>query len=559
MNLKKIKKVKWLNAAYFLASGAIMLGTIAWKFPDGVDMVKVARVIEAFGSVYREVSNKFVDDINQDEFMVAAFKAMLKTLDPYTTYIDQKDKTELDLLLQNQYGGAGINISERDSALFVTELLDNYPAKRSGLRIGDRIISINDTNLTASSSERMREIIRGKPGGELKFVIQRGNATNPLTFRLQRELIQAISIPYFSLIADSVGYIKLARFTQGSPNEFRNALAQIQSNGKINSLIIDLRENGGGLLESAVSIASTFMPKGTLIVSTKGKEVSSSKYFYTEDEPILKDVRVVVLVNKNSASASEILAGAVQDHDAGVLMGQPTFGKGLVQTLHWVGNDIQLKITTARYYTPTGRCIQKYSYDKNGKPVVTNDSLQHEFITSAGRNVKSSGGIFPDSLVSVDTTSINYMLYKSWAYFDYANILTSNLQSLPNNFSLTNEQISGFTKYLLSLPPKKLPENLLLRQARELEELAKNQGASQILTNKINDLKQESAKALNLSINANKSTISRNILREVLARFNTQKDRIEYGLSDDIQLQTAIKFLASKKNYFAILHREDKR
>ncbi|MFZ1571709.1 MAG: S41 family peptidase [Candidatus Kapaibacterium sp.] len=554
--MKIIKKIN--KKSIFIFVIILLIGSIAWKLPDNVDYIRIAKVTETFASVYREVSLRFIDTINHEDFIVTGIKSMLKTLDPYTTYIDKNDKNELDLLLQNQYGGAGISVFARDSSLFINELLDNYPAKKVGLRIGDKIISINDINLQNSTVEKMREVIRGTPGGVLKFVIKRGAIPQPISYSLIRELIQAKSISYSGLLNDSTGYIKLTRFSQGAPLEFKSALKELQVKNSISSLVIDLRDNGGGLLESAVSIASNFVPKGSLIVSTKGRDTNDVKYIYTEEVPILKNVKIAVLINKNSASASEILAGAIQDLDAGVILGQPSFGKGLVQTLHWIGQNIQLKITTARYYTPSGRCIQKYTYDKSGKAIITNDSIQHEFLTTSGRNVKSSGGILPDSILAVDTSSFVSQLNRSWVFFDYATLLTSNMNSIPIDFKISNDIANSFFKYVISLPSNKLPDNFVYKKVKEFETFAKDKNVSNLIINSISEIKNESIKNINLSLNSNKDNISRYILREVYSRFNGTKDRVQLGLIDDNQLQSTIIFLQSKVNYYSMLHKDIK-
>jgi len=390
----------------------LILATFAGAAPPANEMdlyLQIKENIGLFGTVYREISSKYVDQVDPEAFMRAGIEGMLSTLDPYTVFLDDDAADDLHIMTAGQYGGVGIEIGVRgkDKVLTVISPIEDTPAERQGIRPGDRIIEIEGHSTAGFTTDQAAEYLRGDPGTKVNMLIERLGVAEPLSFTLERAMITVRDVTFAGMLDGGVGYIKLARFSRNAGEEVRKAVEDLKARGMA-GLILDLRRNPGGLLPAAVEVTQNFVPKGVEIVSTQGRDPESRRSYTSQVEPVAPDVPLVVLVDEGSASASEIVAGALQDLDRAVVVGKTSFGKGLVQTLVDFKEGKALKITTARYYTPSGRLIQKMDYFGDDSesivhlaPASDSSAALEQYHTRAGRIVYGGGGITPDLEVSL--------------------------------------------------------------------------------------------------------------------------------------------------------------
>ncbi|MGA2298961.1 MAG: S41 family peptidase, partial [FCB group bacterium] len=481
-----MKNIKVLLIIFFLITGSLVLSASNDDY-----YFKINKSFEIFGAVIRELSSNYVDEIDPEDMIDDGIDGMLKNLDPYTTYIDNKDNEDLDIITNGSYSGLGITVSIRDSMLTIIDIHDGFSAQRNGVRIGDRIYKIDSVNLLHQSTDELRKYTRGKPGTTVILWVIRNGMKDTIAITLQREEIKINNVSYSGMINDSVGYIKLDRFSRFSAEEVRNALNELKRNDKFHCLILDLRDNPGGLLESAVAISEIFLKSGSPIVSTKGRNHKEERMYRSVLPPVDKDTRLAVLINRMSASASEILAGAIQDLDRGIIVGERSFGKGLVQTIFDLPYNNSLKITTAKYYTPSGRCIQRLDFHNKVKSNIDkSDSIFH---TKNGRIVIESNGIMPDSLVNEKPFSdFTKQLLRDDVFFDFANDYSSELKKLPEGFQVNPKLISLFKDYINK--KNKKYDTPLRAKILELEKLAKEENVSQKMYKEIENLKNNSSK-----------------------------------------------------------------
>src|ERR1041384_1457247 len=426
---------KWFVAGI---AGIIIAGCgvfVGFRMADSDYFFKINKSIDIFGRVYKEVSLNYVDEVDPEKFMEAGIDGLLGTLDPYTNFISESESDEVELITTGKYGGIGVTIGSRDGVITVITLMEGYSAQRQGIQPGDRILEIDGKSVVGYKPEAVRSMTRGEPGTELHLKVDRDGEPKPLDFVLVREEIQLHNVSYADFIGDGIAYVRLERFSRGAGDEVRLAIKDLRLKGPINGGILDLRDNPGGLLDVAVDIVEKFARKGSLVVSTRGRKPESERKFFVTEEPMLPDVPLALLVNRNSASASEIVAGAIQDLDRGIIIGTRTFGKGLVQTITPLSYNTQLKITTAKYYTPSGRCIQEIDYmhrNKDGVFAITPDSLRRVFKTLKGRKQFESGGIQPASLVPEPVRSDVYSdLLRKSMYFKFATRFVTNKKEQP--------------------------------------------------------------------------------------------------------------------------------
>ena len=428
---------------------ATSVGFIAIQNSDR--FFEVRKSIDLFGAVYRDVINDYVDPVSPQMLMRKGVDAMLASLDPYTVYMDKQNSGEIDLLTRGKYGGIGVSIGMADGKVIITGVIDGYSAQRQGLRIGDQIIAIDTTDVSTLKLDQVSQMIRGEAGTSVTLTIKREGEEKPFRVVLIRSEVRLKAVSFYGIVDSSIGFIKLDQFSRGSDEEVRDALVDLMARKKLKGLILDLRNNPGGLLEAAVHIAELFVPKGSVIVQTKGRDPSSDKKYISDRDPIAPNLPIAVLVNGNSASASEIVTGCLQDLDRAIVVGTNTFGKGLVQTILPLGPDAQLKITTARYYTPSGRCIQKINYNlsRDGENPIIPDSLRKEFKTADGRDVFASGGIAPDSVVAgAHFSDYVLQLMRGGYFFNYATEFRSEHDSISDNFTAGKNVLDSFHKYV---------------------------------------------------------------------------------------------------------------
>ncbi len=518
--------------------------------PDNDYFLKINKSIDVFGKVYKEITTNYIDEVDPEKFMQAGIDGMLETLDPYTVYIDREDGDEVDLLTTGKYGGIGVTIGLRDGAIQVLSVMDGYSAQRQGINPGDKILEVDGVKVSSKKPDEVRALTRGEPGTEVTVLVEREGESAPLQFVLIREEIQVKNITYANFIENGIGYVRLERFSRRAGEELRQSIKELKLKGELKGVILDLRGNPGGLLDAAVDVVSKFVPKGSLIVSTKGRHPEGDKKYYSTEEPLLPDTPLMLLTDRNSASASEIVCGSLQDLDRALIVGTRTFGKGLVQTILPLNYGAQLKITTARYYIPSGRSIQEIDYihkDKNGVFSTFADSLKKEFTTAHGRKVYEHGGIAPDSTVKAEEPGpmIKELLRKSLV-FKFANkyvVTHKGLSVTP----LKEEVVEQFRKFL---EEQKFDfEDESGTKLKELRDFAEKQHYSKEALAEIDALKNDLGKEKPRAFDRYQDHIKHELEVELMARVNGEQGRIEASPHGDVQLAAAVEMLKNPKLY----------
>lgn len=521
---------------------------------------EISKNLEIFSKVYKEITFNYVDEINTSEFIKAGIRGMLEKLDPYTVYFDESGKSDVDMLTNGKYGGIGVTIGVLNNKVKITEIMDGYPAQRQGLRIGDIILEVDGFKVSVENYDEVSPRVKGEPGTQLELKILRNSYGDTLTFKLIREEIQLKSLFYYGFYPPNSNnvYLKLNNFNKTAAAEIQNAIKKLRAEKEIKSILIDLRGNPGGLLESAIEVSDKFLDKNLLIVSTRGKEKSSERKYFSNEEPIFKNEKVIVLINENSASASEIVAGAIQDHDRGIILGTQSFGKGLVQTITPITNEVSLKITTAKYYTPSGRCIQKVDYSKNNKVVKGLDlNSTTDFFTDNNRRVFSAGGISPDTLVesSLKNNLIEELLAQG-LIFEFVDKYSTENNLL--NFEKDND-MNIFTKFLEFVSNK--PEKIKIESAKKINELITQMKKDELDESYIKDLININKKIENYTTNLlekNKSIILSLLKIELVRRYYGSKKSLEESLKSDNQVSVALKLCTNENIYYQILSKNNR-
>ncbi len=530
-----------LAALLVLCSGFVLTG-------DSDMYLKVDRGITLFGKVYKEITANYVDEVDPEKFMEAGIEGMLGTLDPYTVYISREESDEVDLMTNGKYGGIGVTIGVRDGAMRIISVMDGYSAQRQGLIPGDVLLAVDGVSVENKKPDDVRNLTRGEPGTSVRVTIQREGETKPLEFTLTREEVQLRNVTYADYVAPGIGYIRLERFSRRAGEEVRQAIKELQVKGDLKGVVLDLRGNPGGLLDAAVEVASKFLPKGSLIVSTRGRAPDSEKKYVSSEDPALPTTPVVVLTDHGSASASEIVAGSLQDLDRAVIVGTRTFGKGLVQTILPLSYGAQLKITTARYYTPSGRCIQEIDYqhrDKNGVFVITPDSLRKEFKTEHGRPVFERGGIVPDSVVDeLDEGPMVRELGKKGMFFNFANHYASTHQDAKFD-TVTPETLKEFKDFLAEQKFDYVEDSET--KVKDLEKTAEQSHMSKDVLSELDRVQTLIEKNKEHAFDRYRDHLTDELSQELAARYKGERGRIAASLQDDQQLDVAIGLLSHRK------------
>jgi carboxyl-terminal processing protease len=517
--------------------------------------LKINKNIDIFGRVYKEISTSYVDEIDPEKFMQAGIDGMLETLDPYTVFYGDKEGEEIDLITHGQYGGVGISIGARDGYITVIAPMEGYSAQKQGIRAGDRIIEINGEKIFNMNPDSVRSRVRGEPGTEVRMKIEREGEKDPLDFVLMREEIQVNNVSYSGYLDNGIGYIRLDRFSRRAGDEVRQSIKDLKAKGELRGIILDLRNNPGGLLETAVDIVSKFVPKGSTIVTTRGRKSDEEKMYTANEEPIAGDIPLAILVNKNSASASEIVAGAIQDLDRGVIVGTRSFGKGLVQTITPLSFNTSLKITTARYYTPSGRSIQEIDYmhkNKDGVFLVTPDSLKHEFTTENGRRVLDANGIAPDSVIKEEEHSALYLeLIRKAMFFRFATHYVSLHRTGSADFSVDDALLKEFEEYLRT--QKFEFKDDAERKLSEMKDVVQKEKYSSGVLASLESIGKQLEKEKASAFFRHVDELRNELQEEIVGRYAGERGRIKASLSYDRQTLATAALLASKKGYTALL------
>ena len=435
----------------------------------------IFRCSDIYNSVWRELDINYVDTLNHEKLNDIAINSMLQSLDPYTVYIPEQQEEDLKAMTTGIYGGIGAVVQKHNDYVVISEPRYGLTAYKNGILAGDEIVSIDNENMKGKTVSYVSNKLKGIPGSEIKLKLRRHGENKPIEKTFRREAIHINSIDYYGVVADSIGYIALTDFTDQSYSDFKVALTALKDKN-IKRLVIDLRNNGGGLVSEAVNIASMFLPKGTNIVSMRDKSAKNERKYKTPFVPIMPDIPLAIIVNENSASASEILAGAFQDLDRAVIVGARSFGKGLVQAIRQLPYGGYLKVTTAKYYLPSGRCIQSIDYDgsTSERPKTIPDSLTNKFKTVGGRTVRDKSGITPDvSVESEKGNYISYYLFTDNIIFDFATQYYYSHPKIenPSTFNITDDEYNSFISFVKSKNfTYKLESEKMLSQLRKLVE-----------------------------------------------------------------------------------------
>lgn len=517
---------------------------------------ELSKNLEIFSSVYKNLHLNYVDEINPGDLMKTAIDAMLAKLDPYTNYIPEANLEDAKLQLMGQYGGIGAVIHEKDGKIFISEPYQNLPADKAGFKAGDIILEVNGQSSNDRTSDQVKEFLRGQAGSEIKLKVLRDGKEIEKTFL--REEITIDNVPYYGIVGKEIGYIKLNEFTNGAANNVLNAFKELKKqNNDLKGLILDLRGNGGGLLTDAVSIVNMFVEKGQNIVSTKGKIVERNQTFKTTLNPVDLNIPIVVLTDNFSASASEIVSGSLQDLDRAVIMGQRTFGKGLVQNIIPLTYNAQMKVTVSKYYIPSGRCIQAIDYshrDEQGNAINIPDSLKVAFKTKGGRTVYDGFGIEPDIIIASEYASpIIISIITKFLAFDFATEFVKQNTTIPSpkDFKITDEIYNQFVSFVKDKDHSY--STITERMLSELEEMAKKEKYSQEIEKSIEELKGKIENDKNNDFIKFKDDIKEILLSEIVVRYHYQKGRIEALLNLDKEVLKAIELLSNSKEYNKIL------
>ena len=515
---------------------------------------EINKNLELFGKVYKEISFNYVDEVDPEQFMRAGIQGMLASLDPYTIFIDEKKKEDIDLITNGKYGGIGISIGVRDDKVTIVEVMEGYSAQRQGLEVGDIIIEAAGVKIGTDNLDEISSLVKGDPGTTVSLKIVRDELKDTIDFDVVREEVIIKNLTYAGFYPEGSNnlYLKLSNFSRSASEEIRDAIKDAKAQKEIKSVVLDLRGNPGGLLDIAVDICDKFLPKDYLIVSTKGRSPSSIKEFYSTQEPLLKDAKLIVLIDGGSASASEIVAGAIQDHDRGIILGTKSFGKGLVQTITPLSYNTSLKITTAKYYTPSGRCIQKIDYSDNNDVIAEEDSIvSGKFLTDHKRVVYSKGGISPDTTIAFNIEGkLTQELLAHGLFFKFANHYY--YQHTDENYNSIKDEdlLTQFKDFINN-------ENFVYKSDAEdhVDELISDlSGNYPNLTNEVGRLKAEITNLKKNDFNLYKDEILRELRTEIAYRYLGSDARIKEQLNCDMQFQSALNIFNNPIVYNKLLH-----
>ena len=516
---------------------------------------EISKSIDIYNSLLRELNLNYVDEINPAELNEAAIDAMLSGLDPYTVFIPESEIESYRLMTTGEYGGIGALIQYDGEYTRISEPYEGWPAQRAGLQAGDAILSVNGIDTHKKPTDQVSELLKGQPGTEVKLVIKRYGMEKPLEFTLKREKVKIDNVSYSTVFDNGIGYVSFGSFTKEAASEMKQHLLEMRKDHELKGFIIDLRGNGGGLLNEAVDIVNFFIPKGKPVVATKGKSQQAAHAYATTNAPIDEQLPLAILVDGGSASASEILAGAIQDYDRGVVIGQRTFGKGLVQNILPLSYNTQMKVTVAKYYIPSGRCIQEIDYShKKDTTNVKNDTLGKPFKTMAGRTVYEGHGIMPDVKVEpIQYATATAYLYAKNYIFDFATKYVHEHKSIApaKDFQIDDATYNDFMRFVKEKGFSYTTESE--KALADLKKTAKEEGYLESLGTQIEALENKLLADKENDLIKNRKDIEDLLRLEIVSRYYFQVGRIEASLTNDEDLNEAFDILLDKNRYESIL------
>ncbi|MGI4874782.1 MAG: S41 family peptidase [Janthinobacterium lividum] len=533
------------------------LGLVSFRAAsDSERYFEIAKNLDIFATLFKEVNTYYVDEVTPGKLMKTGIDGMLRSLDPYTNYIPEDDIEDFRTMTTGQYGGIGAFIVKRNGKTIVQSATEGYPAQKAGLLPGDEILTINSINLEKKTNADISKLLKGQANSVVKLMVTRYGQDKPVEINVTRDKIQVNNVPYYGMLTADIGYFQLSGFTMDAGREVRDAVTKLKEKGA-KKLVFDIRDNPGGLLNEAVNISNLFVDKGMDVVSTKGKVTEWNKVYKALDLPLDTQIPIAIITSNRSASASEIVSGVLQDYDRAVLVGERTFGKGLVQATRPLSYNSQLKVTTAKYYIPSGRCIQEIDYSHRGEDGSLTkfpDSLRTAFKTQAGRTVYDGGGVAPDiDIQDREIADITRVLLQRNYLFDYATRYRSEHATIvpAKEFKLSDADYQKFVAYLggktmsystdaeksLTDLTKKVKDEKHYDDVKvELEAIKRK-----VALNKTNDLTRF------------KPEIKELLEEEIASRYYYEKGRTEAGFDDDPNIQAAIAVLNDPNRYAALL------
>ena len=536
--------------------GICVFAISLYSFKQDDKNFQIAKNLDIYYTLFRELNLFYVDEVEPNKLVKTSIEKMLESLDPYTNYIPEDDIEDFKFMTTGEYAGIGALISKQNGKIVVSEPYEGFPAQKSGLKAGDILLEVAGKSTEKLSTEDVSSLLKGPASKAVVVKIQRYGQKKPMDIEIIREKIQIDPVPYYGMIDKETGYIRLSNFTVDCTERVKMALIDLKERQGAKSLVLDLRSNPGGLLIEAVRIANLFVPKGQEIVSTRGKVKQWDKVYTATENPIDTVMPIAVLVNRGSASASEIVAGAIQDLDRGMIVGTRTFGKGLVQTTRDLSYNAKLKITTAKYYIPSGRCIQALDYahrNEDGSVGVVPDSLITKFTTKKGRIVFDGGGVFPDlSVEDDDLSNLAVNLVTQSKVFDYATIFNSKTEKIasPEEFTISSEVYTDFIQFIKGQDFKY--ESKTEKELDQLLEVAKKEKYYDLSKDEFDKLKEKLGHNIDQDMEHFKTEISELLADEIVSRYYYQKGAIRAALRDDSDLKKAMDILNKPEIYAAI-------
>ncbi len=528
----------------------VIVGSSTTLHNDNNRYFEISKNIEIFTNLYRELNTYYVDDLDPGKLMRTGIEAMVTSLDPYTNYISESDIEGYRLMTEGRYNGIGAISRKIGDYVTLIELYEDQPADKAGLKAGDIILEIDGKDVTGKDIDQVNNFLRGIPGKSVELRIKRPGSEEPVDVSLALGEVNVPNVPYSGEVADGIGYIALTTFTRDAGRNVAQALRALkEENPQLKGLIFDLRGNGGGLLSEAVNVSNVFIPKGEIVVTTRGKIKEWDKTYSTPGQPLDTDLPLVVLIDGNSASASEIVCGVMQDYDRGILIGQQSYGKGLVQNTRDVGYNAKVKMTTAKYYIPSGRCIQSVEYE-DGEPVDIPDDQRQAFKTRSGRKVLDGGGVRPDIPLSTATDdAVVKSLFEQHFIFNYVTRYCLNYDSIPPVDEFSFGDFSGFMSYLEEQGFSYLTESEKLLS--KLEKANQQQGYG--LESDLAEMKAILVQTKKKAVQGKKADIIDLIEKDIAARYYYQMGKVQMRLKNDEEVAEAIRVLNDQGTYKKLL------
>ncbi|MFO8001837.1 MAG: S41 family peptidase [Marinilabilia sp.] len=550
-----------------ILSSALLIGIITSLGPASAqnsnnkeeeENFSVIKNLDIFYSLFRELNTYYVDETDPEELVETGVEAILESLDPYTDYISESEMDDFNFMTTGEYAGIGAMITRKGDFVYISEPYKDFPADEAGLKAGDKILTIDGKEMEGRSTEEVSNHLKGPAQSEVKVTVERYGEEEPLEKAIERKNIQINPVPYYGMADEKTGIIVLNNFTQDCTREVEKALKELKEEEGAEKIILDLRGNPGGLMEESVKLANLFLPRGSEVVSTKGRVEKWDKEYKATKAPVDTVTPLAVFIDRSSASASEIVAGAIQDHDRGVILGNRSFGKGLVQTTRSLPYNTKLKVTTAKYYIPSGRCIQALDYshrNEDGSVGYVPDSLITEYETANGRTVYDGGGISPDVIVSNDKYSnIVYALASQQTVFGYANRFQAEHESIPepSEFSITEEIYEDFVSYVSSLDDFRYTSESKER-FKKLEEAAREEGYYDLNAEKFEEMQETLDVDVSHDLEAFREEVERLLANELLKRYYYREGALQHGMKNDKVLDKALEVLNDESEYEGIL------